>query len=199
MDENEKLKAETINDLIKKMISVNDINYDLNSLLINISENIINGYVYYYNNKENNSYEDIILDKVVPILPQDIIFCINYSELKKDKKGKDLIEKIKESYIKNNYENLDVFLTKNEKGKEKMYIVYTFNRERALKLKDKEKYMEISSSQIKWVAQFRHVLEDYYKNDNLKKLILKYDARNAKNINFIINEINIFINNNKFK
>ena len=40
----EKLKAETINDLIKKMISVNDINYDLNSLLINISENIINGY-----------------------------------------------------------------------------------------------------------------------------------------------------------
>ena len=62
-------------------------------------------------------------------------------------------------------------------------------------LKDKEKYMEISSSQIKSVAQFRHVLEDYYKNDNLKKLILKYDARNAKNINFIINEINIFINN----
>ena len=52
--------------------------------------------------------------------------------------------------------------------------------------------MEISSSQIKSVAQFRHVLEDYYKNDNLKKLILKYDARNAKNINFIIN---IFINN----
>ena len=51
--------------------------------------------------------------------------------------------------------------------------------------------MEISSSQIKSVAQFRHVLED----DNLKKLILKYDARNAKNINFIINEINIFINN----
>ena len=39
-------------------------------------------------------------------------------------------------------------------------------------LKDKEKYMEISSSQIKSVAQFRHVLEDYYKNDNLKKLIL---------------------------
>ena len=44
LDENEKLKAETINDLIKKMISVNDINYDLNSLLINISEDIINGY-----------------------------------------------------------------------------------------------------------------------------------------------------------
>ena len=111
------------------MISVNDINYDLNSLLINISEDIINGYVYYYKNKENNSYEDIILDKVVPILPQDIIFCINYSELKKDKKGKDLIEKIKESYIKNNYENLDVFLTKNEKGKEKMYIVYRVEKE----------------------------------------------------------------------
>ena len=73
-------KNQKINELLQKLAAVNNINYNLGNLLVNINEDIINGYVYIYKDKQRNTYENIIEDKIIPIIPQDIIFTLPFSE-----------------------------------------------------------------------------------------------------------------------
>ena len=63
----------------------------MDNILVNTNEDIINGYVYLYQKKEKNSYKDIIKDKVIPILSQDIIFTLPLSDLNKEKKEFDFL------------------------------------------------------------------------------------------------------------
>ena len=53
-------KIKKINELLQKLAAVNNINYNLGNLLVNINEDIINGYVYIYKDKQRNTYENII-------------------------------------------------------------------------------------------------------------------------------------------
>ena len=92
LDEEDKKKSKKINELLKKLVTVKNINYDLDNLLVNTNEDIINVYVYIYKNKQKNSYKNINEDKIIPIIPQDIIFTLPFSELIKEKDEADFIK-----------------------------------------------------------------------------------------------------------
>ena len=84
---------------MEKLVSVKDINYKLDNILVNTNEDIINGYLYLNKDKENNSYRDIIKEKIIPILSQDIIFTLLLSDLSKEKREFDSLN--------NDIQNLD--------------------------------------------------------------------------------------------
>ena len=84
LGEDEKNKSNKINSILEKLVSVKDINYNLDNILVNTNKDIINGYIYLYKDKDKNSYSEIIKDKVIPILPQDIIFTLPLSDLKNE-------------------------------------------------------------------------------------------------------------------
>ena len=81
LNEEDKENSEKIINILKKISSVKKINYNMENILVNINEDIINGYIYLYKNLKNNSYKDIIKDKIIPILPQNIIFLLALSNL----------------------------------------------------------------------------------------------------------------------
>ena len=72
-------KIKKINELLQKLAAVNNINYNLDNLLVNTNEDIINGYVYIYKDKQRNTYENIIEDKIIPFIIQNIIFIFLFS------------------------------------------------------------------------------------------------------------------------
>lgn len=52
LNEKDKEKSKNICNILKKLVSVKDINYNLDNILVNTNEDIINGYVYLYKDKE---------------------------------------------------------------------------------------------------------------------------------------------------
>ena len=204
LDEKDKEKSKNIDDFLKKMISVKNINYNLDNLLVNTNRDIINGYVYLYKDKENNSYKNIIEDKIIPIIPQDIIFTLPFSELKDEKSNIDFIKK---NY--NNFISLKNYLESNKRGKEEILIVYTFSGiGQAIFLNEKRKkedngikesYIEKVASEIKSVFKFKQILNDFYEIKEYNTLILKFGKENAVNINYFISEINHYKEINQIK
>ena len=190
LNEKDKENSETINDILKKLVTVKDINYNLDNILVNTNKDIINGYVYLYQQKykDKYSYRDIIKDKILPILSQDIIFTMPLSELNNDKKEFDSLNNtIKDSLKK--YNSLQEYLNNENKGKENILIVYTFSDTGiAIKLKEDEKYMERITTEINNVYKFKQILNEFFEN-KYKSLILKFEHENAKYINFFISEI----------
>ena len=194
LEKEDKEKSKKINELLKNMISVNDINYNMNNILVNTNEDIINGYIYLYKDKENNSYENIIEDKIIPIIPQDFIFTLPLSELNKER-GMDSF--IKNKYSNNKPKSLEEYL-KNDNRKENTLIVYTFSKiGEAINLTDKENYMERIASEINTVFKFKQILKQFYEVKEYKSLILKFKSDNAENINFFITEIKNYKEINK--
>ena len=196
LNEENKKTSQKINDLLKKLVSVKDINYNLDNILVNTNEDIINGYVYLYKDKENNSYQDIIKEKIIPIIPQDIIFTLPSSELSKEDK-----DFIKNAYLKNRPKSLGEYLKDYKKEKEKLLIVYTFSKiGEAIKLPENESYMERIASEIKTVFKFKQILNEFYDKEKKienKYFILKFNNDNAVNINFFISEIKHYKEINK--
>ena len=194
LDEKDREKSKIINNFIKKLISVKDINYNMNNLLVNTNEDIINGYVYLYKNRENNSYKDIIKEKIIPILSQDIIFTLPFSNL--DKKE---MESFKNDIYSNyKFNSLEEYLKSDKRGKENILIVYTFsNIGLSINLSEKDNYMEIIASQINNVFKFKQLLNEFYENKQYNSLIIKFDNNNSKYINFFISEISHYKEINK--
>lgn len=62
LEDEDKKKSKKLMNFYKnlKLAAVNNINYNLGNLLVNINEDIINGYVYIYKDKQRNTYENII-------------------------------------------------------------------------------------------------------------------------------------------
>ena len=164
--------------------------------MVNTNEDIINGYVYLYKEKKNNSYQDIIKEKIIPIIPQDIIFILPSSELNKEDK-----DFIKNAYLQNRPKSLEEYLKDYKKEKEKILIVYTFSKiGEAIKLPENESYMERIASEIKTVFKFKQILNEFYDKDKKienKYFILKFNNDNAVNINFFISEIKHYKEINK--
>ena len=167
----------------------------MDNILVNINKDIINGYVYIYKDKEKNSYKNIIEDKIIKILPQDIIFTLPFSGLNNDRNN---IDFIKNSYTKNKPKNLEEYLKGDKRGKENILIVYTFSKiGESINLSEKESYMEKISSEIKTLLKFKQLLNEFYENNEYKTFILKFKAEGAKNINFYISEIRKYKETNK--
>jgi len=140
------------------MVSVENINYNLNSIFVNTNEDIINGYVYIYKNKQKNTYKDIIKDKIIPIIPQDIIFTLPFSELNCQNE-KEEMKSIKNEYIKNRPNSLIEYLQSYKKEKENILIIYTFSKiEKPINMPEKDNYMELVASEIKNVFKFKQKL-----------------------------------------
>ena len=195
--EGEKEKSKEINDILKKMISVNKINYNLDNLLININEDIINGYVYLLRDNKNRKdiSQEIIKDKVLPILPQDILLTLPLSDLSKTAKEMNIINNNLKLNIK--YNSLDEYLQNNKERKEKILIIYTFtNTAESIKLSNKEDYIEKLTTEIYNVYKFKHILNEFYQNNHKSSLILKFESENSKFINFFISEIQNYQQNN---
>ena len=193
--------------------------------MVNTNEDIINGYVYLYKDKEKNSERDIIKDKVIPILSQDIIFTLPLSELKNEKKE---FDSLNNDIINSNnkYNSLKDYLQDGKRGKEDILIVYTFsNTGEAIKLSEDEKsntggesklpeneksntgeesklpendnYMERITTEINTVYKFKQILNEFYEIEKYKTLILKFESENAKFINYFISEIKNYKEFNK--
>ena len=197
LDEKDKEKSEIICNILKDMVTIKDINYNMNNLLININEDIINGYVYLYKNKENNSYKNIIKENIIQILPQDIIYTLSNSALIKEKYILDLKNDI---FANNQYycNNLEEYLKNNKERKENILIVYTFSEVgEFINLTDKENYMEKIIEEINNIYEFKQLLNNFNESRKFKSLILKFDKNNTEYINFIISEINNYKTTNK--
>ena len=199
LNEKDKEKSKNICNILKKLVSVKDINYNLDNILVNTNEDIINGYIYLYKDKEKNSERDIIKDKVIPILSQDIIFTLPLSELKNEKKE---FDSLNNDIINSNnkYNILKDYLQGGKRGKEDILIVYTFsNTGEAIKLSEKENsntgeenkfsendnYLERITTEINTVYKFKQILNEFYEIEKYKTLILKFESENSKFINFI--------------
>ena len=204
LNKDDKEKSKTITNILKKLVSVKDINYNLDNILVNTNEDIINGYIYLYNKdeyKNKNSYRNIIKDKVIPILSQDIILTLPKSDLSNDKDKKEfdwLNNEIKNS--SNKYNSLEEYLKSDKKENEDILLVYTFsNTGESIKLPEKENYMERITTEINNVYKFKHILNEFYENEKYKSLILKFESANAKYIYFFISEIKNYKENKKDK
>ncbi len=183
LNEEDKKNSKSINDLLKKIVCVKDINYNIDNILVNTNEDIINGYVYFYKDK---SYKNIIEDKIIPIMPQDIIYTLPFSELRE----RSDLELIKKKYSDNRYKSLDEYLKSEKRGKENILIIYTFSKiGESINLYEKESYMEIIASEIKNVSKFKQILNEFYETKKYKTLMLKFTSENAIYINYFISEI----------
>ena len=134
--------------------------------------------------------------------------------MKRNKKEKDSIKEkseadfIKNCYLKNRPKSLEEYLKDYKKEKENILIAYTFSKiGEAIKLPEKESYMEKIASEIKTVFKFKQMLNEFYdkeKKVEYKYLILKFNSGNAVNINFFIStikhykEINKITDENKY-
>ena len=211
LNEKDKEKSKNICNILKKLVSVKDINYNLDNILVNTNEDIINGYIYLYKDKEKNSERDIIKDKVIPILSQDIIFTLPLSELKNEKKE---FDSLNNDIINSNnkYNSLKDYLQDGKRGKEDILIVYTFsNTGEAIKLSEKENsntgeenkfsendnYLERITTEINTVYKFKQILNEFYEIEKYKTLILKFESENSKFINYFISEIKNYKEFNK--
>ena len=193
LDEKDNQKYKTINNIYQKIISVKNINYSMENILVNTNEDIINGYIYLYKNKEKNSYKDIIKDKIIPILSQDTILTLSSSDLINDQKEYDFLN----TAINDNekFNSLDDYLKK--RGNENVLIVYTFsNTGEAIKLEEIDNYMESIITEINNVIKFKHILDEFYEKEK-KTLILKLESDYAKYINFFISNIENYKDQNE--
>jgi len=194
LDKEDKDNSKNILNICKKMVSVKDINYNMDNILVNTNEDIINGYVYLYKNRQKNSYKNIIKDNIIPILSQDIIYSLSLSELNEDKKEMELLKK----YINSNnkYNSLEEYLKSDKRGKENILIVYTFSKiGDAINLS--ENHIDKVTNEINNVYKFKHILKNFYENQKCKLLVLKFSNEIAKFIYFFFSEIDNYKEINK--
>ena len=198
LNEEDKEKSKLINKILKNISSVKEVNYNMENILVNINEDIINGYIYLYKNLENNSYKDIIKDKIIPILPQDILLTLSNLNNEIEKKEYNSLKRDIESFDK--YNSLEEYVKCDKKGKEIILLVYTLTKiGETIKLSEKENYLEIITRGIDSIYKFTKILNEFYKNEKYKSLILKFDSENAKYISFFITEINNYKKINKIQ
>ena len=198
LNDDDKKKSQIINNMSKKLVNIKDINYNLDNILVNINEDIISGYVYLYQNKENNSYKNIIKEKIIPLLPQDIIISLPFSELNKEK---DEIREINNNIDSfNRYDSLEKYLNNNKNDKENILIVYTFSKTGdIIYLTDKELYLVKIMRNINNIYKFKEMLKNFYEDEKYKSFILKLESEDAKYINFFVFELNNYQKINKIK
>jgi hypothetical protein len=194
LKKDDKEKSEQIYNLLGKLVDIEEYKYyDLDSLLINTNKNIINGYVSLYQGNENSYDDDIIMEKkIIPILPQDIIFALPFSKLSKEENGSIIIEDLKQKYLEKSYKSLDEYINSPNRGSEEILMVYTFSKiEDAINFSKKEikgEYLEAIVSEINTANKFEHILKEFYEKKSI--LVLKFNSENTMYINFFISEIN---------
>ena len=174
LDEEQKSFAKNIlNDIdFERYIDSHKINYELKDLLINCGREEIQGLIYYETKKMNSRLdkkiiEEIVYNKIVKILSQDIISILPDGH------------KIKELYLnEKKYYNLKTYINDLKEEKYKISIIYTFNSI-ASSIKGINNEMSIAISEIKREEQLKRMIKEIqYKNE-------KFTDINDLKINFI--------------
>ena len=174
-------------------------NYSLEDLLINCEEQNIQGLVYYYSKKMNanedkakkeynneiqtKELQEIIIDKIYKILPQDIISILSKNN------------EIKKKYdLKKKTYNFASYLEDMKKDENKDYtisIIYTFTSI-ANNIEGLDGEMSFMISKIKSEKEFKNTIEELKKkNENPEKkyIYIKFEQSNSQNIKYICNYI----------
>ena len=204
LDDDQKNFARNItNDIdFERHIESHKVNYELKDLLINCGKEEIQGLIYYETKKRNNkldkkNIEEIINNKLIKILCQDIISILP--------KG----HKIKELYLnEKKYYNLISYINDLKEDSPKISIVYTFNSIAAA-IKNINNDMKISISEIKKEEKLdSSIREIKYKNESKylsttegKKNIIyiNFDQFNSIKIQFISEYIKKNYKNDNYK
>ena len=175
-----RLKKEIISEQSK-------INYDLNNLLINCSEQEIGGLVYdlfMENKKEKNDegkIEEIkkaIYTKISILLPQDIITILPEGNI------------IKKYYFdKKKYYNFESYIKSSDATDKKISIIYTFSNI-INTIKGYDDRNEFWISEIKSEEKLRTYIDDIKnKKQGKKKILIKFESFNSNKIQFITDSI----------
>ena len=171
-----------------------NINYDLNNLLINCSEQEIGGLVYYFSieNKNKKSNENDIIDniynKISNILPQDIITNLPEDNPLKEK-----------YYEKKRYTNFKEYIKDLESARQsqinnyKISIIYTFSNISNI-IEGADKTEQIMISEIRTEDKLKNEIDDIKnknKNDDLNKhiILINFEQYNSNKIQFITDYI----------
>ena len=194
LKENDIIDAKTMEKNINEITSIkleNPLNYDLNNLIINLDLEEIQSMFFYCKNNEKNAKE-YIYKKLIPALPQDIMGCLIFDGFyDQDCNDKD--------DIMTEYNNCDKYCNINsyiKVCKSKFSIIYTFsnlseffNEDDSIKIK-----ME---SEIKCEDDLEILLNDFYKDTELKILALKIQESSANDIIYLKAFINEYENSFK--
>ena len=172
------------------------INYDLNHLLINCSDQEIGGFVYYYfleNKKEAINEDDIkerIYNKICNILPQDIITNLpERNPIKNRYFGQKKFNNFN-SYLN----NLESARKSNSRDNYKISIIYTFSRITNI-IEGYNKTERIMISEIKTEDKLKNDIDDIKnknRNEDEKKhiILINFEQNNSNKIQFISDYIN---------
>jgi len=183
-------------------------NYNITKLLINCNLEEIQGIIYNADKKgiKKENMKDIVISKIAPILPQDIIIPLFFND---DFEYKDLLIK---SYAKYEHSNFSNFLETIHNNKN---IIYTFskifdtininNNIKNAKVKfeiNKENIKIIQISGIKSEIELEKNLDEFFSDENLEVCLIQFKTEECKMINYIkffIENKEKEVNNNKSK
>ena len=198
LDEGQKKLIETIMEKIRLKLEIkkrqSKVNYDLNNLLINCSEQEIGGLVYYFSlenrNKKANENDIIenIYDKISNILPQDIIANLPEDNILKQR-----------YYEKKRYTNFREYIKDLESAKQsqinnyKISIIYTFSNISNI-IEGADKTEQIMISEIKTEDKLKNEIDDIKnknRNEELNKhiILINFEQYNSNKIQFITDYI----------
>ena len=172
------------------------INYDLNHLLINCSEQEIGGLVYYYfleNKKETINEDDIkeqIYSKISNILPQDII--TNLSE--KNPIKKKYFGQMRYNNFISYINNLESARKNKTKDNYKISIIYTFSSIANI-IEGYNKTEQIMITEIRTEDKLKSDIDDIKnknRNEDQEKyiILINFEQYNSNKIQFISDYIN---------
>ena len=183
-------------------------NYNISKLLINCNLEEIQGIIYNADKRgiKKEDMKDIVISKIAPILPQDIIIPLSFND---DFEYKDILLK---SYVKYEHSNFSNFLQKIDNNKN---IIYTFskifddiniiNNIKNEKIEfgiNKENITIIRISGIKSEIELEKNLEEFFNDKNNKICLIQFKTEESKMINYIkffIENKEKEVNNNKSK
>ena len=180
------------------------INYKVEELLVNFDYEEILNLIYDLSNKNHNLNEDSLFENIckifAKILPQDIIASFNFS---KEARKSNLTSTIEESYFENEIINIIDFIKNN---KSKFSIIYTLSTINEQINKDEENnILVIKINHINTTQEFLKILDDFYENNKLSILLIKFEGKKSYKIQTIIFIIknyeklkNNYINGKKF-
>ena len=185
--------------------------YDINNLFVNLNKEDIIQVIYnkYIENQNLNKtllirdLEDIVLEKISLVLPQDIILLMQYTEFKQQYNN--IKEKIINFYKKGEHINLINFIKTMTYHKN---IIYTFTKideplllntnikTQIFGILKKNNIKEIIINSMISEDEFKKELDNFYSNKDYMIIIIKIDPKFI-DLKKYIDLINIIIENNE--
>ena len=178
-------RSDNIKKIIDKLtdIKIKDVlNYDLNSLIVNVDLEEIQSMIFYCKINNISNEKKYIFEKITPALPQDIIGSLIFEGLIDYNEDFEEIKNIFENI--NKYYNIYDFLKDKINLKKKFSIIYTFSSLSEQFLDDKLLIKTESDIKSEHILE-KIILEDFYKDEDLEILAFKIQAKSLEQIIYL--------------